>query len=147
MLIGRDELCSLIPHAGRMCLLDGVLSWDADEVECVSGTHRDPDHPLRCGGQLHVVHSLEYGAQAMAVHGGLVARESGGRARPGYLVAIRNARFGTLQRLDEMADLLRIRATRLGGGQGDLLYRFEVSGGAQSIVTARAVVMERREAS
>jgi len=34
MLIGKDELCGLIPHAGSMCLLESVLGWDAREIRC-----------------------------------------------------------------------------------------------------------------
>lgn len=147
MIIGRDELCSLIPHAGRMCLLDGVVSWDEQAIECVSRTHLDPDHPLRHNGELSVVHGLEYGAEAMAVHGGLLARAAGNRWSPGYLVAIRDARFGSLPRLDDLLAPLRVQARRLGGAEGDLLYRFEVVGEAKVIVTARATVMKRREAS
>lgn len=147
MIMGRAELCSLIPHAGRMCLLDGVVSWDEQAVECVSGTHLDPDNPLRRNGKLSIVHSLEYGAQAMAVHGGLLARASGNRMSPGYLVAIRDARFGSLPWLDDIHTSLRVQARRLGGGEGDLLYQFEVAGNAKMIVTARATVMKRREAS
>jgi len=146
MQVTRDVLCSLIPHAGRMCLLDGVVSWDEQAVECVSRTHLDPENPLRSGGQLSVVNGLEYGAQAMAVHGGLLARAKGHRAAAGYLVAIRDARFGPVQSLDAVRETLRVRAQRLGGEEGDLLYRFEVVGGTQVIVKARATVMKRREA-
>ncbi len=146
ILVGREELCGLIPHAGPMCLLDGVVSWSDHAVECVSRTHLDPAHPLRRGGALGVVHGIEYGAQAVAVHGGLLARAAGRRASPGYLVAIRDARFGPLQRLDTVLGPLRIAANRLGGGEGDILYRFEVARGAEVIVAGRATVMKRRGA-
>jgi predicted hotdog family 3-hydroxylacyl-ACP dehydratase len=145
VLIGREELCALIPHGGRMCLLDGVVDWNAEEVQCTSRSHLRPDHPLRSRGGLSVVHALEYGAQAMAVHGGLLARASGCGQRPGWLAAIRDAQFGALQWLDLVGTPLWVRATRIGGGEGDVVYRFEVEADTQRIVTARAMVMATRE--
>ena len=62
-----------IPHKGRMCLLDAVLSWDATRIRCRSTTHRTPDNPLRAHGRLGAACGIEYAAQAMAVHGALVA--------------------------------------------------------------------------
>ena len=128
-----------------MCLLDGVVSWNADEVECVSRSHLRPDHPLRSSGGLSIVVALEYGAQAMAVHGALLARMAGGSIRPGWLVALRDARFSAVQRLDLVTDPLWIRAARLGGREADLIYRFEVGTDTHPILVARATVMERRE--
>ena len=62
-----------IPHKGRMCLLDAVLSWDATRIRCRSASHRTPDNPLRAHGRLGAACGIEYAAQAMAVHGALVA--------------------------------------------------------------------------
>ncbi|HEX7128864.1 MAG TPA: phosphotransferase, partial [Rhodanobacteraceae bacterium] len=79
----------LIPHQGTMCLLDAVLGYDAMRIHAASATHAGADNPLRADGRLHAVALCEYGAQAMAVHGALLARERGGRAQPGYLVSLR----------------------------------------------------------
>ena len=56
-----------------MCLLDEVLSWDATRIRCRSNTHRTADNPLRAHGRLGAACGIEYAAQAMAVHGALVA--------------------------------------------------------------------------
>ncbi len=68
------RLLSLIPHQGAMCLLDRVVEWDKDRVLLATATHRAADNPLRLDGRLRAVHLCEYGAQAMAVHGGLSAQ-------------------------------------------------------------------------
>jgi len=68
------DVASLVPHAGRMCLLQRVLDWDESTVRLATATHRDPANPLRSDGRLRAIHLCEYGAQAMAVHGGLRAR-------------------------------------------------------------------------
>ena len=51
-MIDRATIAHLIPHAGSMCLLDEVLSWDEDTISCRSMQHRGPDNPLRQGGRL-----------------------------------------------------------------------------------------------
>ncbi|KGO97540.1 phosphotransferase, partial [Lysobacter defluvii IMMIB APB-9 = DSM 18482] len=71
---------ALVPHAGSMSLWDEVLDWSGERIVLRAWRHRDPAHPLRSNGRLHAVHLCEYGAQAMAVHGGLRASAGGGTA-------------------------------------------------------------------
>src|SRR5437763_9449759 len=91
MPIDKAEIRTLIPHAGFMCLLDSVLTWDDESIICTSETHRDPGNPLRREGGLLALHSFEYGAQAAGGHGGLRARSAGVGATPFYLAALRDA--------------------------------------------------------
>src|SRR5260370_16947119 len=96
-----------------MCLLDEVLSWDATRIRCRSATHRSPDNPLRLHGRLGAACGIEYAAQAMAVHGALIAasaplastvsshlRGSIGAAL-GYLASVRNVALH-VSRLDDL---------------------------------------------
>ena len=85
----RDQLAELIPHQGTMCLLECVQSMTADAIICSTRSHAAPDNPLRHNGQLSALTLCEYGAQAMAVHGGLSARAAGQSPRSGLLVALR----------------------------------------------------------
>ena len=73
-----------IPHKGRMCLLDEVLSWDATPhpLPQRQRTARR-DNPLRAHGRLGAACGIEYAAQAMAVHGALVGRQRPARERHG----------------------------------------------------------------
>ena len=86
--IGREAILALVPHQGAMCLWDAVRAWDARSIHVIAHNHRDPAHPLRSAGRLRALHLCEYGAQAMAVHGGLLARAAGTRAEPGLLVSL-----------------------------------------------------------
>ena len=73
MTLGRADIEALVPHKHAMCLWDEVLDWDAQRIVLRTAGHRDAAHPLRSDGQLRALHLCEYGAQAMAVHGGLLA--------------------------------------------------------------------------
>ena len=64
---------TLLPHAGRMRLIDRVVSYDEQTIVCESDSHRAADHPLAEAGVLSIICGLEYGAQAMAIHGALLA--------------------------------------------------------------------------
>ena len=92
-MLARDAIAALIPHQGAMCLLDRVIEWDKDRVVLATSTHRAADNPLRVDGRLRAVHLCEYGAQAMAVHGGLSAQADGKTARPGFLVSLRDVKL------------------------------------------------------
>ena len=112
MLIGKQEIRTLIPHCGSMCLLDQVLEWDERSILCTSETHRDLTNPLRRAGRLSSLHAFEYGAQAAAIHGGLRARAAEQIAPPCYLAGLRDAHLH-VTRLDDIAPPLRVRARRL----------------------------------
>src|ERR1700747_1616723 len=116
--LDRQWIEQHIPHKGRMCLLDEVLAWDARRIRCRSATHRATDNPLRSHGRLGAACGIEYAAQAMAVHGALVAasapleRTVSSNARAsigpaiGYLASVRNVVL-CVERLDDIeADLI-----------------------------------------
>src|SRR5688572_16477411 len=124
--IAREEILALIPHQGAMCLWDAVIAWDAQRIRLRAGNHRDEAHPLRSDGQLRAVHLCEYGAQAMAVHGGLRAREAGGTAKPGVLVALRGVSLH-VARIDDLPDALDCEAEALVEGEGSQQYAFRIT--------------------
>lgn len=139
-LIGRDEIARLIPHQGLMSLWDEVLGWDAQAITLRTGRHRDPDHPLRRQGRLHAVHLCEYGAQAMAVHGGLRARAGGGVAQPGLLVALRGVELH-VARIDDLPGAMECEATLLIDGDSGWQYGFRIRHGEHLLAQGRAAVM------
>src|SRR5947208_14023754 len=114
-----------------MCLLDEVLSWDAARIRCRSATHRSADNPLRLHGRLGAACGVEYAAQAMAVHGALVAESvAGGTAgssppRSGYLAGVRAVTLH-VDRLDTIVVPLSVNAQRITGDVNTVLYRFSV---------------------
>jgi predicted hotdog family 3-hydroxylacyl-ACP dehydratase len=144
MLIGKEELCCLIPHAGSMCLLEDVLDWNAEEIRCSALSHTDPANPLRSDAGFASVHLLEYGAQAMAVHGGLLARESGTRVLPGYLAALHEV---VLQQefIDHVTVPLTVHAQMIATLADSFMYRFSISADGAELASARATVISRKD--
>lgn len=135
----KAEISRLIPHAGAMCLLDGVMRWDAAHIRCVSRSHRDKDNPLRAGDELPALCGIEYAAQAMALHGGL-AGMTGGKPRAGYLVSLRDV-VCLQRRLDDLDGDLIVDAEQLMGDQGRVIYRFTLRVGAVEVLSGRATVV------
>lgn len=139
-MIGRDRILALIPHQGAMCLWDEVHDWDAQTITLRAHNHRDPAHPLRSDGRLHAIHLCEYGAQAMAVHGGLRASERGERAAPGLLVALRAVQLH-VARIDDLDASLDGEAEVLVEGEGSQQYAFRIHHAGILIAEGRAAVM------
>lgn len=140
-----------IPHKGRMCLLDEVVSWDATHIRCRSATHRAADNPLRAHGRLGAACGIEYAAQAMAVHGALVAasaplastvatsvRGTMGAAL-GFLASVRNVVLYVPQLDDLEADLIA-SAQRITGDGRTVLYEFTVCTSAR-LLSGRASIV------
>ena len=125
-----------------MCLLDEVIEWDDHSIVCRSETHLDPTNPLRRGDHLSVVHALEYGAQAAAIHGGLRARAAGTTAPPGYLAAVRDAEFH-VERLDDISTALEVRAERLFGEAVNTVYDCQILAEDKLIARGRVTIMLR----
>lgn len=138
-MTSEPQIARLVPHAGTMCLLERVVAWDEDGVTAATSTHRDPANPLARGGRLHAIHLCEYGAQAMAVHGGLLAHSHGGRARPGLLVLLRDVELhcGFVETLEGE---LTIEARRVHATPTSWQYDFRVLHAAHVLVQGRAVV-------
>jgi predicted hotdog family 3-hydroxylacyl-ACP dehydratase len=144
MRLNRAWIESRIPHHGRMCLLDEVISWSAERVSCRSSTHREADNPLRARGRLGIACGIEYAAQAMAVHGALVASPAGppaaGPPAAGFLAAVRGVRFHAL-RLDDVPGDLICDAVRMAGDATTALYEFELRSDAMRLLCGRATVV------
>ncbi|MGH6610208.1 MAG: hydroxymyristoyl-ACP dehydratase [Burkholderiaceae bacterium] len=131
---------SLLPHAGRMRLIDRVVSYDEQRIVCESDSHRAADHPLAFNGVLPVVCGLEYGAQAMAIHGTLLAGTARDKARHGYLVAASELNW-TVERLDQCAAPLRIEAISEFRSDQQVAYRFELHAADRQVFSGRAIVL------
>ncbi len=140
--IGKEEIRAVIPHAGSMCLLDAVLAWDDASIHCISDTHRAADNPLRRDGRLSALHAFEYGAQAVAVHGGLRARAAGLSPPFGYLAGLRAARLH-VDYLNQIAEPLAVWAARVFGDTGNTIYVARVTAGEAVLAEARITIMLR----
>ena len=138
--IKREQILRMIPHAGDMCLLDEVLSWDEVSVRCLSRRYQDRGNPLRrADGRLGAACGIEIAAQAMAVQGWLSAGD-GGPARRGYLVSLRDVAIRTAH-LDAAPGDLIIEAERLLGDANGAAYRFRLGRGDAELLSGRATVV------
>lgn len=138
-VLERADIAARIPHQGSMCLLDRVQGWDADTLACTAVSHRDLRNPLRSSSGLLSPCAIEYAAQAMALHGALVAPVKGG-PRPGFLASVREVRFA-LPRLDLLPGDLEILVCRLAGTGSQVLYQFRVSSDGNLVSEGRAAVV------
>ena len=140
MSLDHAAIAGLIPHAGAMCLLARVETWDAQRIRCIATNQQDGDHPLRSASGLLASAAIEYAAQAAAVHGGLQARAAGGTAAPGFLASARGVTLHRL-RLDELAGELAIEVEHLAGEGRQLLYAFTVRHSEGTVADGRLAVV------
>jgi predicted hotdog family 3-hydroxylacyl-ACP dehydratase len=139
MRLSRAEIAELIPHTGAMCLLDGVLEWDASRIRCMSRSHRDAANPLRVDGHLPALCGVEYAAQAMAVHGGL-AGATQGKPRAGYLASLREVEWRR-DRLDDLDGDLVVEAEQEASDGSRVIYSFTLRVGTVQVLSGRAAVV------
>jgi predicted hotdog family 3-hydroxylacyl-ACP dehydratase len=139
LTLNKAALCRLIPHHGAMCLLDTVERWDDTGILCMTGSHRDPTNPLLRDNQLEAICGLEYAAQAMAVHVGLLEQRKQRRLAVGYLGAVKGLTLRTV-RLDDVKGDLTVQATRLVGEVGSFIYAFQLSVERQELLDGRASI-------
>jgi len=143
-MLPKTDFVDLIPHAGDMCLLDGVLAWDASTIHAISTSHVLASHPLRGADGLHAVHLAEYGAQAMAVHGALSAKDQGRKEpRPGMLVSLRGVKL-SVDRVDTLPGRLDVHAACLLADESGAQYSFRVEHDGVEIASGRAAVIHRQ---
>lgn len=142
----KAEVYRFLPHAGSMCLIDEVTEWDRSTIVCRAASHRDPGNPLRRDDRLGVVAALEYAAQAMGMHAGLVAGERSADDRIGYVGAVRDVTLH-VERLDDLPNGLAIEATRLVELSDSFMYRFAVTSGSQAVISGRASIFLKQTAN
>lgn len=133
--MNHDAICAHLPHAGRMCLLEHLESWDDTSITCIATSHRDVENPLRHDGRLHTVAGVEYAAQVMALHGYLLSATD---APPsvGYLASVRDLKL-EFDDLGALTEDLRVTAHRLSGDISGLIYEFEIRAGARIALSGR----------
>lgn len=139
MMLEREQIAALIPHAEAMCLIDGVLHWDAASIRCVTARHRAPGNPLRRADGLAAVCGVEFAAQAMAVHGRLTSGTQG-KPQAGYLASLRDVQWRE-DRLDLLPEELVIEAERLMGDVQRSVYQFSLRSAGREILSGRAAVV------
>jgi predicted hotdog family 3-hydroxylacyl-ACP dehydratase len=140
MRLDRTWIERNIPHHGRMCLLDEVIEWDAQNIHCRSSTQRVADHPLRSNGRLGIACGIEYAAQAMAAHGALAGGANNPRSELGFLASLRDVRFHAM-RLDDIEGDLLCDAVLVAGDRGSALYEFALRSEARQLLSGRATVV------
>ena len=138
-MLDRTQWQDLIPHRGAMALLDRVVAWDDVRIVVTAISHNDPANPLREDNVLRAVHLCEYGAQAMAIHGGLLARRDGSRAAAGFLVSLRAVELH-VARLDDLPGELLVTAEKISADRASLLYAFRVEHADHAVGQGRAMV-------
>jgi predicted hotdog family 3-hydroxylacyl-ACP dehydratase len=140
-MLDQTDWAHLIPHAGAMCLLEAVLAWDERRIHATSASHVRADHPLRGAQGLHAVHLAEYGAQAAAVHGALLARARGDEmVRPGRLVSLRDVQLHA-EYVDGLDGALDVHAECLYADDGGAQYAFRVEHRGRLLASGRAAVI------
>ena len=136
----------LVRHSGPMCLLSRVLAHTPDETVC----RVDPERSTLFADELGRVPAwlgIEYMAQCVAAHGGLVARAHGEAPRPGLFlgsrrVEIRAADFEPGHALD--VSVRHVRGTiGLTAFEGVVAH----AAGGEPIVSGRLNVYVARDAA
>lgn len=122
-----------------MCLLESVEAWDALTIRCLASTHRDRWNPLRFKGRLSASAGLEYAAQAMGTHVGLVGGNHRTEHRIGLVGSVRDVVFVT-DRLDHLDGWLLVNATRLVEGDQGYMYHFTLMHGVEKLIEGRASI-------
>jgi predicted hotdog family 3-hydroxylacyl-ACP dehydratase len=138
-VLSADEIRRLIPHGGAMCMLERVVAWDAGAIACRALSHRAAGNPLARDGRVPALCGIEYGLQAMAVHGALV------NAAPqpvGYLARLGDVALA-VDWLDELGAELVVEATLTGALPAGYSYEFAVAGsdaGGGAPIRGRATI-------
>lgn len=134
------DISELLPHAGNARLLERVLRFNEEQILVSTATHRSPDNPLLHAGRLASVHLIEYGAQAMALHGALRTLAAGSSPQSALLVSVRDFRC-SLDYIDDLDGDLEVGARELLSNLASWQYTFEVSHAGIIIASGRVAAI------
>lgn len=132
-------VADLLPHAGRMRLLDRAIEGDAEHL--VAEVDIRPDGLFFDGTGVGGWVGIEYMAQAIAAWAGLKARAGGGTPRIGFLLGSRRYRCEVAHFLPGQTLRVRIRCDYLAdNGLGQFDCRIDIDG--TPVATAALTVYE-----
>ena len=94
------------------------------------------------GDRLRAIHLCEYGAQAMAVHGALLAESRGSKNAPGMLVSLRDVTL-TRDYIDDLSGTLTVDAQCQQANESSLQYTFRIEHAGVVLAEGRAAVVLR----
>lgn len=121
--LDKSQIESLIPHKSGMCLLEEVCSYSHEIICCRTSTHLNSDNPLKQNGVLSQMHLIEYAAQAIAIHGGILDCENSSESRLGYIAAVKSVEWFDF---DVDAKFLEIHGTVVLADDNSKLYDLDV---------------------
>jgi predicted hotdog family 3-hydroxylacyl-ACP dehydratase len=138
--IDKGAICNMLPHGESMCLLDKVESWDEKRIICLTKSHQLATNPLRNAQGLPMITLMEYGAQAMAIHGCLLMQQTGTHMQEGYLAGLRDVKLaeGYLSDIDEE---LVIEAEQVYKDGGNMIYNLSIKAGVRELASGRATAV------
>lgn len=135
------DVRELVPHSGDMVLLDRVLLADAENV-CAEVTI-GPDTVFCDGTGVGAWVGIEYMAQAIAIHGGHLARRRGESVKIGFLLGAR--RYHCSVPLFAIGSVLHVHAHHAMQGENGLAAfecRIEDAASGACLATATITVFE-----
>jgi predicted hotdog family 3-hydroxylacyl-ACP dehydratase len=138
--LNHAQIAARIPHAGSMCLLDAVHSWNKSSIDCVAINHTDLNHPLRMQESLPALTLVEYAAQAMAVHGSLLQASSDTQPAQGRLVSVRQVELFTND-LTQYPQPIQVHCDLLLGDSQSSTFSFTAHSNGMLLGQGRASVM------
>lgn len=140
--LDHHAIAALIPHGPSMCLLHRITAWDEQTIygeSVFDETLFSPDapHPLADQNGLSSWCLIEYGAQAAAVHAGLL--HSGlGAARPAYIGAVKSVSITQPYVIPRTP--IKIVATCLMNSANGAIYEISATQSAKVILHGRSIL-------
>lgn len=134
---------TIVPHAGRMCLLNQALEGDAESLTCEVTISEDDLFFVNGGVDAWV--GIEYMAQTVAAWAGWRARLRGEEPKIGFLLGSR--RYESRHPRFALGETLRVdvhRQFQADNGIGQFDCRIELEG--KTIATATLTVYEPADA-
>jgi predicted hotdog family 3-hydroxylacyl-ACP dehydratase len=140
MLMQRAAIAQAIPHGNGMCMLDELLAWDDEKIQCTSFAHRRPDNPLLEDGRLHCACLVEFCAQAAALHSVLVKRGAS-VAGLAYLGAVKQLELPR-RYVDLGAAALQIEASCIVNNESGAIYQIAAQDQRSLLLRGRIVLVQ-----
>ncbi len=146
MSAAYPAVSEVVPHAGRMILLDRIVDFSDNAVACIATIRADNPY-LSERGEIGEWVALEYMSQAIAAHSGLEGLMRGEPPRVGLLLGSRKFTCCSPGRL-RLGQTLLVSAQRVWQDEGMAICQASVSdesSGAKLIEASLSVYLPESE--
>ncbi len=143
--LSPSDIADFLPHGRGMSLIEKVTHCEEEGISCIGMSHLDPLNPMFHQGSFQSITLVEYAAQSIAIHAGLLNRQLAA-SRPAFIGGFKNIEI-PIAKLPNRKTKIDVKAVAEFLSPGGAIYSFTVLSDDEVVISGRLTLVQPPEVS